>query len=122
MVSIMLRFLGAATLVLAGASCLVAFDFDRERRATPDLSLGAYLDQQRLRLESFLAPLEEAAPAKGHDLSRMANIESTSSGPPGTDFFGIINRTVYGTKTKPTIGIGMCRVEVGRKTCSPFAD
>lgn len=121
----MFRFLGAATLALAAASALVALDFDRERRSTPGLSLSAYLDHQRLRLQGLLAPAAEAGPATGYDLSRMVNIdavERTAGLSVGADFFDTINRSVYGTKTKPTVGIGVCRVEGGRKTCSPFAD
>lgn len=118
----MLRFLGAATLALAASSAIVALDFDRERKAAPDLSLSAYIDKQRLRLQDLLAPVEDGDPARAHDLSRMSDVESTSGSTPGDAFFGTINRTVNGTKSKPLIGVGMCRVEGGRKTCSPFAD
>jgi len=121
----MFRFLGAATLALAAASALIALDFDRERRATPALSLSAYLDQQRLRLQGLLVPADGAAPAKGYDLSRMVtldSVESTSGLPVGASFLETVNRSVYGAKTRPKVGTGVCRVEGGRKTCSPLTD
>ena len=121
----MLRFFGAATLILAASTALAALDFDRQRQVTPDLTITAYLAQQRANALALLVPAQDDPTAKSFELSRMSNIDSiehTSGTDAGATFFDTINRTIYGTKSKPTIGVGMCRVEGGRKTCSPFAD
>ncbi|MEY4696643.1 MAG: hypothetical protein RIT14_1071 [Pseudomonadota bacterium] len=118
----MFRFLYAATVLLIVSTAMVAFDFDREQRAAPGLTAAAYAEHLGTRL---MATVHSARAQSDYSLSRMpdtlGDIERTPGGAKSTKYLATLNQTVHGSKVAPRVGIGMCRQEGGRKTCSPFA-
>ena len=117
----MVRFLVPALLVISATAALGTLDFHRQQQAAPGLTPATYLDRQVTRL---LAAVRTQGPAETYQISRMAS--ALGDGGPSRittqGVFSTIDRSVHGTKVKPDVGIGMCRVEGGRKSCSPFAD